>query len=222
MEWHLTDAQSLATIDREIGGASTFIQPNGDTQGTTPLRAYRHFSLAEYEIIRRVIFATGDFEYKSLIEFSERALQASAAALASRSTIVVDETAVQAGIAEEVQNSFANPVYCAMEVQTRPHKEKTRAAWGIETLAKRCPEGIFVVGQAPTALTTLVELIEAEKIRPVLIIATPPKFIDIDAKKQSLKDFSIPNITIKSRKGGATVAAAILEGLIDLAWEAYG
>ena len=92
----------------------------------------------------------------------------------------------------------------------------------METLAKRYPEGIFVVGQAATALTTLLDLIKAEKIRPVLIIATPPQFINMDSIKQGLKEFSIPNITIKSRKGGATVAAAILDGLIDLSWEAYG
>ncbi len=211
MEWHVTDAESLAIIDREID--DTLLNSHS---------VYRHFSAAEYEITRRIIYATGDFEYRSLIEFSERALQAAAAALASRSTIVVDEGTLQAGIAKEVQNHFANPIYSATEVQTPPTKEKTHAAWGMETLAKRYPEGIFVVGKAPTALTILVDLIEAEKIRPVLIIATPPGFINIDAAKNSLKKHLIPNITINSRKGGATVAAAILDGLIDLAWEAYG
>jgi len=218
MEWHITDAQNLASIDREIGGFLALIQSNDDISGDE----YSHFSPAEYEIVRRVIYATGDFEYKSLIEFSERALQASAAALASRSTVIVDDAKVQAGIAEEIQKTFANPVYCAIEAQTRPQKDKTRAAWGMETLAKRYPEGIFVVGQATTPLTTLLNLIKEETIRPVLIIATPPQFINIDSIKQSLQEFSIPNITIKSRKGGATVAAAILDGLVDLAWEAYG
>ncbi len=221
MEWHLTDAQSLANIDREIDEALAFMYSNEDVSSKSR-SAYRHFSAAEYEIARRIIYTTGDFEYKSLIEFSERAIQAAAAALASRSTIVVDEATVQAGIAKEVQNHFANPVYCATEIQTRPTKEKTHAAWGIEILAKRYPEGIFVVGKAPTALTTLVHLIEAEKIRPVLIIATPAAFINIDAAKNSLKESLTPNITISSRKGGATVAAAIVNGLIDLAWEAYG
>ena len=149
-------------------------------------------------------------------------MQASAAALASRSTVIVDDAKVQAGIAEEVQRTFANPVYCAIEAQTRPQKDKTRVAWGMETLAKRYPEGIFVVGQAITPLTTLLNLVKEEAIRPVLIIATPPKFSNIDSIKQSLEEFAIPNITITSRKGGATVAAAILDGLVDLAWEAYG
>ncbi|MBW4685179.1 precorrin-8X methylmutase [Nostoc sp. MG11] len=202
MEWHVTDAQSLAIIDSEIGD--------------------HVFSPAEYEIVRRVVYATADFEYKSLIRFSERALQAGAAALAARTTIVVDVPMVQVGIAYDIQNTFANPVYCSMEALTRPQKEKTRTAWGIETLAKRYPEGIFVVGQAQTALTTLVDLIEAEEIRPALIIATPVGFVNVDAAKACLQDSLVPHITIDSRKGNAVVAAAILDGLVDLAWQAYG
>ncbi|WP_016949207.1 precorrin-8X methylmutase [Anabaena sp. PCC 7108] len=202
MEWHVTDAQSLAIIDSEIGD--------------------HVFSPAEYEIVRRVIYATSDFEYKSLIRFSEHALQSGAAALAARTTIVVDVPMVQVGIAYDIQNTFANPVYCSMEALTRPQKEKTRAAWGIETLAKRYPEGIFVVGQAQTALTALVELIETEEIRPALIIATPVGFVNVDTVKERLQESLVPYITIDSRKGNAVVASAIVDGLVDLAWQAYG
>lgn len=202
MEWHVTDAQSLAIIDREMGEHA--------------------FSPAEYEIVRRVIYATADFEYQHLIRFSERALQAGAAALAARSTIVVDVPMVQVGITPQIQNTFANPVYCSMDALTRPQKEKTRAAWGIETLAKRYPEGIFVVGQAQTALTTLVELIEADEIRPALVIGTPAGFVDVDVIKDRLKDSLIPHIRIEGRKGSAVVAGAIVNGLVDLAWQAYG
>ncbi|WGV25021.1 precorrin-8X methylmutase [Halotia branconii] len=202
MEWHVTDAQSLAIIDSEIGD--------------------HVFSPAEYEIVRRVIYATADFEYKSLIHFSERALQAGAAALAARTTIVVDIPMVQVGIAYDIQNTFANPVYCSMEALTRPQKEKTRAAWGIETLAKRYPEGIFIVGQAQTALIALVDLIEAEEIQPALIVATPVGFVNVDTAKSRLQDSLVPHIIIDSRKGNAVVAAAIVDGLVDLAWQAYG
>ncbi len=202
MEWHVTDAQSLAIIDNEIG---------------------EHvFSPAEYEIVRRVIYATADFEYKTLIRFSESALQAAAAALAARTTIVVDSLMVQAGITYDIQNTFANGIYCSTDTPTRPQKEKTRVAWGMETLAKRYPEGIFVVGQAQTALTALVDLIEAEEIRPALVIATPAGFINMDSAKQRLRDSLVPNITIDSRKGNAVVAVAIVNGIVDLAWQAYG
>ena len=202
MEWHVTDAQSLAIIDNEIGD--------------------HIFSPAEYEIVRRVVYATADLEYKSLIRFSEQALQAGAAALATRTTIVVDSPMVQVGISHDIQNTFANPVYCSMEAITRPQKEKTRAAWGIETLARRYPEGIFVVGQAQTALTALVELIETEEIRPALIVATPAGFINSKIVKERLQESLVPYITVEGRKGNAVVAAAIVDGLVDLAWQAYG
>ncbi|MEQ9671961.1 precorrin-8X methylmutase [Coleofasciculus sp. G2-EDA-02] len=202
MEWHGTDAQSLAIIDREIGAHT--------------------FSPAEYEIVRRVIYATADFEYQKLIRFSERALQAGAAALAARTTIVVDVPMVQVGITPHIQETFANPVYCSMEAITRPQKEKTKAAWGIQTLARRYPEGIFVVGQAQTALTALVELIEAEEIRPALVIGTPSGFVEVDVAKSRLEDSLVPNIRIEGRKGSSVVGAAIVNGLVDLAWQAYG
>jgi precorrin-8X/cobalt-precorrin-8 methylmutase len=202
MEWHTTDAQSLAIIDREMGS--------------------HVFSPAEYEIVRRVIYATADFEYQTLIRFSERALQAGAAALAARSTIVVDVPMVQVGITPHIQSTFANPVYCSMEALTRPQKEKTQAAWGIQTLARRYPEGIFVVGQAQTALTALIELIEADEIKPALVIGTPSGFVEVDVAKDRLKDSLIPHIRIEGRKGSSVVAAAIVTGLVDLAWQAYG
>ncbi|MEO1743637.1 MAG: precorrin-8X methylmutase, partial [Cyanobacteria bacterium J06629_9] len=117
MEWHITDAQSLRIIDREMGEHT--------------------FSPSEYEIVRRVIYATADFEYRSLIQFSEQALQSGAAALAARTTLIVDVPMVQVGIVPSLQETFANPVYCSMDALTRPQKDKTKAAWGIETLAKR-------------------------------------------------------------------------------------
>ncbi|MBD1844460.1 precorrin-8X methylmutase [Cyanobacteria bacterium FACHB-63] len=202
MEWHPTDAQSLAIIDREVGDHT--------------------LSPAEYEIVRRAIYATADFDYKSLIYFSDLALQSGAAALAARTTIIVDVPMVQVGINTNIQNTFANPIYCSMETITRPQKEKTRAAWGIETLARRYPEGIFVVGQSQTALMTLAALIQAEEIKPALVIATPSGFLDVDAAKARLSDSLVPHIRTEGRKGSAVVAAAIVNALVDLAWQAYG
>ncbi|MEO0756530.1 MAG: precorrin-8X methylmutase [Cyanobacteria bacterium J06648_16] len=202
MEWHITDAQSLRIIDREMGEHT--------------------FSPSEYEIVRRVIYATADFEYRSLIQFSEQALQSGAAALAARTTLIVDVPMVQVGIVPSLQETFANPVYCSMDALTRPQKDKTKAAWGIETLAKRYPEGIFVVGEAQTALNSLVNLIEAEEIRPALVVGTPAGFLEAEVIKARLQDSLVPNICISGRKGSPVVAAAILNGLIDLAWKAYG
>ena len=202
MEWHTTDAQSLRLIDQEIGEHA--------------------FSPAEYEIVRRAIYATADFEYKELIRFSDHALQSGAAALAARSTIIVDVPMVQVGIASGIQRTFSNPVYCSMDALTRPQRSKARSAWGIETLSERYPEAIFVVGQSQTSLLSLVELIETEKIRPALVIGTPANFLGIDELGERLRDTSVPHIRIKGRKGSVVIAVALMNGLVDLAWQAYG
>ena len=202
MEWHVTDARSLRVIDQEIG------------QHT--------FAPAEYEIVRRVIYATADYDYKELIQFSDQALQSGAAALASRATVVVDSTMAQAGIVPQLQNTFANPVYCAMGAITRPQKDKSEAAWGIETLAQRYPEAVFVIGHSQPGLDVLVQLIETEVIRPALVIATPAGFLDAEVTKARLRDSLVPNICISGRKGSTVVAAAIMNGLLDLGWKAYG
>jgi precorrin-8X/cobalt-precorrin-8 methylmutase len=202
MEWHVSDAQSLRVIDREIGD--------------------HMFTPSEYELVRRVIYATADFEFASLIHFSEHALTSGAAALAARTTIVVDVPMVQVGIAPPIQETFVNPVYCSMDALTRPQKGKSKTAWGIETLAQRYPEGIFIVGESQTALESLVDLVENNQVRPALIIATPAGFLDVDVLKDRLQDTMVPHISINGQKGNPVLAVAIMTGLIDLAWQAYG
>jgi precorrin-8X/cobalt-precorrin-8 methylmutase len=202
MEWHVSDAQSLRAIDREIGD--------------------HLFTPSEYELVRRVIYATGDFDFASRIRFSEHALTSGAAALAARTTIIVDVPMVQVGIAPPIQDTFVNPVYCSMDALTRPQKGKSTPAWGIETLAQRYPEGIYVIGESRTALESLVELIEMNQVRPALVIATPAGFLDVDILKNRLQDSMVPHIRIDSRKGNAVLAVAIMNGLIDLSWQAYG
>jgi precorrin-8X/cobalt-precorrin-8 methylmutase len=202
MEWNLNNACSLAFIDREIGKPK--VAP------------------AEYEIGRRVILATADFEYQSLLYFSEQALSLGAAALAARSTIIVDVPMLQVGILPNLHATFANPVYCASETITRPQKGKTQADWGMQTLARRYPEGIFIIGQCSSPLEGLVQLIATGEIKPALVIATPPGLINGDAVKQRLQDSKVPHISVRGCKGSVVVAAAIANGLIDLAWQAYG
>ncbi len=201
MEWHVTDAESLQIIDHEVGK--------------------HELSPAEYEVVRRVIYTTADFEYLNLIRFSNEALQAGAAALAARTTIVVDEPMVRVGTAMSIQNTFANPLYCATEAVTRPQRDKTRSAWGLETLAQRYPEAIFVIGQSQTALSSLVRMILNREVAPALVIGVPPGFINIVEAKQELSDSMIPHIRTEGRKGGPTVAAAILDSILDLSWQAY-
>lgn len=204
MEWHITDAQSLALIDLEVGSTNLFP--------------------AEYEVLRRIIYATADFDYQSLIRCSADALQEGAAALAAQCPIVVDVPMVQAGILPYVQSTFANPLHCAWEVNQRGTDDPTGIApeaLGMQRLAQRLPEGIFIVGQSQAALTMLVELIEADAVRPALVVGTPAGIFEADVAKQRLQDSMVPQIRVDGRKGSAVVAVAIATALIDLAWIAY-
>jgi precorrin-8X/cobalt-precorrin-8 methylmutase len=200
MEWNVLTAQNLVIIDREIGQHS--------------------FSPAEYEIIRRVIYETADFEYKSLLKFSQKPLKIGAAALAARSVIIVDVSMVQSGIASHLEQSFANPVYCLEDILP-PLPQKNKKSWVLTTLVKRYPEAIFIIGQNQIILTALLDLLETEKINPALIIATSSGFVRKEIIYNKLKNSPFPHIRVDSCKGGVGVAVTILNSLIDLAWLAY-
>ncbi len=195
MNPHFTEASSLAAIDRQV---------NGNNQNISP---------AQYEIIRQVIYHTADFEYISLLKFSEDALSKGAASLKVSTPIVVDVPEIQVSIVPKLKKTFYNPVYCCATTNSK-------IASGLETLAKQHPKGIFIIGQSEIALTTLINLIESKTINPSLAIATAPIFIKPERKKFSGSSF--PRIYVDNYKGDATVASAILNSLVDLTWRAYG
>ncbi|MDZ4874043.1 MAG: hypothetical protein CLLPBCKN_003439 [Chroococcidiopsis cubana SAG 39.79] len=91
-------------------------------------------------IVRRVIYATADFEYKNLIHFSETAMQAGAAAIAARYTIVVDVPTIQVGILPQIQNTFANPLYCSLDAIARPQKIRLLQLGESKTLLSAIPK----------------------------------------------------------------------------------
>jgi precorrin-8X/cobalt-precorrin-8 methylmutase len=192
MELTKTEANRLLAIDQEVGK--------------------HRFSPAEYEIIRRVIYETGDFDYLSQLHFSERALSAGAAALAARTAIVTDVPFIQAGIAQAAQTSFANPIYCHVE---------GHQSHNLTLLAKRYPEGIFIIGKEPTAVSTFLELLEKDEIAPAFAIITTPKLVDVEVIEEHLAAITVPHIRVRGRKGSASVAIGIFNGLIHLAWQVY-
>ncbi len=202
MDLHISEASSLAIIDRQIEDSN------------------RQLSPAEYEIIRRVIYQTADFEYNYLLKFSQDALIKGAAALIACKPIVVDSPAIQVSIVPRLQQTFHNSVYCCATTEGKSATEKTRVSSGLETLAFNHPEGIFIIGQDQTALTTLRELMENKIINPSLAIATAPVFIEQEAK-QYFRNSAIPSIYIDSPKGSSMVASAIINSLVNLTWQAH-
>ncbi len=201
MEYSSSDAHSLALIDQEIGS--------------------HEFSPTGYIIVRQVVYATGDFDYKDQIVFSPESLHAGAAALAVRTPVIVDSGMVRAGLLPIMVQTFVNPLYCATEANTRPQVGKSASAWGLETLAKLYPEGIFVIGQDPMALAILLDLMESGEVKPALIVATPPVLLAENTVKERLGKTTGPYIYTKGAKGGPVVAATIISSLLQLAWRVY-
>ncbi|NJM58345.1 MAG: precorrin-8X methylmutase [Synechococcales cyanobacterium RU_4_20] len=199
---HPIEARDLAQVEQELGPLA--IAP------------------AEAEIIRRVFAATGDIEFQGQLTFSSDALKSGAAALAARNTILVDVSAVQVAVMPAIQASFANPTYCCGDAITRPQREKTPTAWGLETLASRYPNAMMVVGQTPSTLVALGELVECKLIYPALVIATPPQLEPDGRLVEILQQVGIPYVALTGRKGNAMVAIAILTALIEMTWQAYG
>lgn len=197
MNLHFTEATALAIIDRQ-------------------LEELDRISPARYEIIRQVIYYTADLEYKSLLEFSESALAKGAAALTATIPIVVDVPDIQVNIVPKLQQTFGNPVYCCATRGTATAKQ-TKAANGLEILAREHPESIFIIGQDATAMLALLKLIQSKAVDPSLVILTPPSFSKPNLKK-SLIDSTVPYIGIDSSKGGTNVASAIFNGLLSMTW----
>ena len=199
MSMYLTEASNLANIDRQI---------EDDCQNISP---------AQYEIIRQVIYHTGEFGYSSSIKFSETPLAKGFAALKHGVPIVVDVPEIQVGIVPKLKQTFNNAVYCCATTGKQSDNSKTRAAYGLEMLASDRSDGIFIIGQDRTALNTLVELIKNKIISPSLIVATPPSLSKQEAEEY-LQDTLIPAIYLNTSKGNAVVASSIFNALVNLAW----
>ncbi|MBF2084798.1 cobalt-precorrin-8X methylmutase [Thermoleptolyngbya sp. C42_A2020_037] len=193
--------QSFAVIDQEIG-------PHG-------------FDPAEYAIARRVIHSTADFEFKDLLRFSEGAISGAIAALQRQTPIVVDVSMVRQGIATMVAKTFCNPIVTAVEAADAAMPGKTLTETGMLCCWEQYPDAIYVIGNAPTALLALCHLAQTETMQPALVIGAPVGFISVLEAKATLAQTPLPQIRVEGRKGGSSVAAAIVNALLVLAWEEH-
>lgn len=172
----------------------------------------------EKQIIKRVIHTSADFEYARTLRFSPDAVERGLAALRQGCTIVTDTNMAYMGISQRGLDTLHSTKVCFMadEDVARMAKEQgtTRA---VACMDKACTiDGplIIAVGNAPTALLRLDELIRANKIHPDLIIGVPVGFVNVVYAKDIIMQSGVPYIVAKGRKGGSTIAAAICNALI--------
>ena len=169
-------------------------------------------------IIKRVIHTTADFEYADTLTFSEHAVESAKEALRAGATIVTDTKMAWSGINKRALENLGGQAYnfISDEDVAAIAKEKgcTRAAASIDKAANLNGPLIFAVGNAPTALVRLYELIEDGKLAPELIIGVPVGFVNVVQAKELIMETDVPYIVARGRKGGSNVAAAICNALL--------
>ena len=181
----------------------------------------RSFSADQLPVVKRVIHTSADFDYADNLVFSEGAVARGIAAVKGGCTIVTDTQMAWSGVNKRVLEKFGGRAVCFMSdpdvAAEAKARGETRATVSMERAAAREGSVIFAIGNAPTALVRLCELMDEGKADPALVIGVPVGFVNVVESKELLLATAAPHIVARGRKGGSNVAAAICNALIYLA-----
>src|SRR3989338_3085918 len=180
-----------------------------------------HLSGPQKAVITRVIHASADLGYVRDLVFSPGAIEAGVREIRKGKNIVVDSSMVKAGINKNIATRFKNKIICRIHdkdvIKKSGELNLTRAIVAIRKSRGEAEGGIVAIGNAPTALFELCDLIKNAQSKPALVVGIPVGFVGAAESKKMLRGLKIPYVTNKSRKGGSTVAAAIVNALLILA-----
>lgn len=183
------------------------------------------FSDLEFQIVRRVVHATADFEFVKTIRFHPEAIVSGINALRSGASIVADVEMIQSGISKAGMKPLGGAVQCYISDEDIIASAKslgiTRAICAMRKAAKT-DAAIYTVGNAPTALFELIRLVREGVIAPALIVGVPVGFVAASESKEALLGIKTPFITTLGRKGGTPVAVAIINAMLRLARRGEG
>ena len=192
------EKRSFAIITEELGG--------------------RTFPESVAEVVKRVIHTSADFDYADNLCFSPDAVEQAKAALEAGATIVTDTNMALAGISKPTLAKLGGKAVCLMADEDVAREAKargmTRATVSMEHAAKLDGPLIFAIGNAPTALIRLHELIGEGAVSPALVIGVPVGFVNVVESKELFIGGDTPYIIARGRKGGSNVAAAIVNALL--------
>jgi precorrin-8X/cobalt-precorrin-8 methylmutase len=180
------------------------------------------YSKLEWPIVRRVIHATADFDFagKNKILFHKNAVINGINALKEGCSIIVDVNGVIGGMNKQNPKDFGNKVICNIsdpDIAERAKKEnKTRSQMSMRVTASEMNGGIVAIGNAPTALLEVIQMISEGIAKPALVVGIPVGFIAAAESKDKLQTASVPFITNIGRKGGSSCAASIVNALYKL------
>jgi precorrin-8X/cobalt-precorrin-8 methylmutase len=179
------------------------------------------FSMPEYKIVQRIIHASADFELGRSLVFHPQAIEAGISAILQGKPIIADVRMVEAGIVKERIQRYGGEVRVHISDPDVMEEAKalgaTRAIIATRKACAQAPGGIYVIGNAPTALLELIRLIKEGAAQPDLIIGMPVGFVSAAESKDELRKLDIPYITNIGRKGGSTIVVAAVNALSLLA-----
>ncbi len=172
-------------------------------------------------IIKRCIHTSADFDYAENLCFSDGVVEKALQALKNGACIVTDTQMAKSGINKKALAKYGGEVYCFMSDEDVAEIAKkngtTRATASMDKAAAMDKPLIFAIGNAPTALVRLYELIENGKLKPELIIGVPVGFVNVVQSKELIMQADVPYIVAKGRKGGSNIAACICNALLYMA-----
>lgn len=178
----------------------------------------------QWTIVRRMIHTSADFEYMQTVRVHPRAISAGLAALRGGKAIFTDTNMAKVGIRKGELSALSVSVDCLITdpeiARIARENGTTRALAAVDAAAESMAQGIYVVGNAPTALLRLIELIKAGQARPALVVGLPVGFVNAAESKQALMELDIPYISNVGRKGGSNLAASVVNALAIMAADA--
>lgn len=179
-----------------------------------------NLSYAQKEVLKRVIHATTDLNYAKDLFFHPRAIRVGLKAIKKGANIICDVNMVKAGINKKTLSEFGGKVICLINDKDVVRKAaKLKIARAIVSMRKAAPfmkGSIVAIGNAPTALFELCDLVKKNKAHPALIIGVPVGFVGAVESKKGLTLLKTPYITNSSTKGGSSVAAACVNALLKI------
>ena len=169
-------------------------------------------------IVKRCIHTSADFDYAENLCFSPDAVEKALEAIKNGACIVTDTQMAKSGINKRALARDGGEVYCFMSdedvAETAKKNGTTRATASMDKAAAMDKKLIFAIGNAPTALVRLYELIKNKELSPELIIGVPVGFVNVVQSKEMIMDTEVPYIVAKGRKGGSNIAACIVNALL--------
>ncbi|KXI22458.1 precorrin-8X methylmutase [Photobacterium sanguinicancri] len=179
------------------------------------------FTSVEWNVVRRAIHTTGDFEYAQLFQFSEDAVSLGIQALQAGAKIITDVTMISTGLSQQRLSVHGNQAHCFISHPTVIERAKasgeTRAIQAMQYAREAgvLDGSIIAIGNAPTALFEILRMVEAGEAKPALIIGIPVGFVKAEESKQALIDqTTIPYIASVGRKGGSPLVVSTIHALL--------